>query len=138
MWRRLPETLKAVDCRMKKRGTQVEVGAPFFSGGQDERRGAETWRHAAQIARQLVFLAEVFFVFDLLEVLPDVARDDLPELDLEDFVVAFFELLPLGVCLPLLLLCLPEDAPEPEGSELRARAGGTGSFQLNANIWAPT
>jgi hypothetical protein len=70
----------------------------------------------------------------LLEDLLDGALDDLPELALEDFVAAFFVVLPLAVCLPLSLLCLPDDACDPEGSELCARAGGTGSFQLNASI----
>ncbi len=75
---------------------------------------------------------------DLPEDLLEVAREDFPELAFEDLPVAFFVVLPLAECLPFTLLCVPEDARDPVDPALCARAGGTGSFQLNASIWAPT
>lgn len=75
---------------------------------------------------------------DLLGDLFDVVRDDLLAFALEDFELAFFAVLPLAVCLPFTLFCLPDETWEPDGPALRARAGGTGSFQLNASICAPT
>ena len=80
-------------------------------------------------ARQAVFFfVEFFFAADLL----DVAFDDLPELDLDGFEIAFFVVLPFPECLPLLLL--PDALPDPADLALWARDGGTGSFQLNASI----
>jgi hypothetical protein len=82
-------------------------------------------------ARQCAFFfTEVFFVAALV----DVAFDDLPELDLDGFEIAFFVVLSLVECLPFVLLCFPDAAPDPADPPLRARAGGTGSFQLNASI----
>jgi hypothetical protein len=82
-------------------------------------------------ARQCVFFfTEVFFV----AVLVDVDFDDLPELDLDGFEIAFLVVLSLVECLPFVLLCFPDAAPDPADPPLRARAGGTGSFQLNASI----
>jgi len=64
--------------------------------------------------------------------------DDLPDFLFPDLFVVpfdlpefFFEPLPLTACLPLAVV-------EPDDAVLRERNGGTGSFQLNASICAPT
>jgi hypothetical protein len=73
-----------------------------------------------------VFFAGVFLLLDLLFDLPE---GDFFELLPDDF---FVDDLLTAECLPLPSLCLPE------GFVTLGRAGGTGSFQLNASIWLPT